>query len=206
MAGSMEMCKKIVADFMQMPESSAFLEPVPWKEWGLDDYPRIIKQPMDLGTVNRKITTGEYKDIYEFAYDMRLIWRNCCTYNQEGAEIYTLGKKLSDQFESRFREVESLIPSDKRHAEPDVATKRSFVDNLFKLSGEDLAKVIEVLNDRCESCLDKTNPELVDIIVDAIDNATFHYANSYVKSLLEKSVSVMEVENSTVCYKHETSG
>lgn len=39
--------------------------------------------------------------------------------------------------------------------EPDVATKRSFVDNLFKLSGEDLAKVIEVLNDRCESCLDK---------------------------------------------------
>ena len=28
-----------------------FLEPVPWKEWGLDDYPRIIKQPMDLGTV-----------------------------------------------------------------------------------------------------------------------------------------------------------
>ena len=39
---------------------------------------------------------------------MLLIWRNCCTYNQEGAEIYTLGKKLSDQFESRFREVESL--------------------------------------------------------------------------------------------------
>ena len=39
---------------------------------------------------------------------MRLIWRNCCTYNQEGAEIYALGKKLSDQFESRFREVESL--------------------------------------------------------------------------------------------------
>lgn len=42
--------------------------------------------------------------------------------------------------------------------------------------------------------------------MDAIDNATFHYANSYVKSLLEKSASVMEVENSTVCYKHETSG
>ena len=99
--------------------------------------------------------------------------------------------------------------------EPDVATKRSFVDNLFKLSGEDLAKVIEVLNDRCESCLDKgtaligqaaLQDTMKDIIVDAIDNATFHYANSYVKSLLEKSASAMEVENSTVCYKHETSG
>ena len=28
-----------------------FQSPVPWREWGLDDYPRIIKQPMDLGTI-----------------------------------------------------------------------------------------------------------------------------------------------------------
>lgn len=25
--------------------------PVPWKEWGLLDYPHIIKKPMDLSTV-----------------------------------------------------------------------------------------------------------------------------------------------------------
>ena len=29
-----------------------FQTPVPWREWGLDDYPRIIKQPMDLGTIS----------------------------------------------------------------------------------------------------------------------------------------------------------
>lgn len=28
-----------------------FLEPVKWKEWGLLDYPKIIKNPMDLSTV-----------------------------------------------------------------------------------------------------------------------------------------------------------
>ena len=44
------------------------------------------------------MTAGEYKDIFEFAYDMRLIWRNCCTYNQEGSEIYAVGKMLSDVF------------------------------------------------------------------------------------------------------------
>ena len=32
---------------------------------------------------------------------------------------------------------------------------RSFVDNLFKLTPEDLAKVVETLNERCESALDK---------------------------------------------------
>ena len=51
---------------------------------------------------------GEYKDIYEFAYDMRLVWRNCCTFNQEGSEIYDLGKKLSAVFEERFAKVEEL--------------------------------------------------------------------------------------------------
>jgi len=29
-----------------------FLEPVKWQEWGLKDYPKVIKHPMDLGTVN----------------------------------------------------------------------------------------------------------------------------------------------------------
>lgn len=29
----------------------AFLEPVDWKALGLTDYPIVIKQPMDLGTI-----------------------------------------------------------------------------------------------------------------------------------------------------------
>lgn len=28
-----------------------FLEPVKWKEWGLLDYPKVVKNPMDLGSV-----------------------------------------------------------------------------------------------------------------------------------------------------------
>ena len=52
------------------------------------------------------LASGDYKDIYEFAYDMRLIWRNCCTYNQEGSEVYLVGKKLSELFEERFSKIE----------------------------------------------------------------------------------------------------
>lgn len=39
--------------------------------------------------------------------------------------------------------------------EPSVEMKREFVDNLFRLSGAELAKVIEKLNERCDSALDK---------------------------------------------------
>lgn len=35
--------------------------------------------------------------------------------------------------------------------------KREFVDMLFKLMPEQLAKVVQILNERCPSCLDKVS-------------------------------------------------
>ena len=64
MTNPMEECQSILNYIMNQPDSGKYLEslfliiidpfqsPVPWREWGLDDYPRIIKQPMDLGTIS----------------------------------------------------------------------------------------------------------------------------------------------------------
>ena len=40
------------------PNSYDFREPVPWKELGLNDYPEIIKKPMDLRTVRKNLGKG----------------------------------------------------------------------------------------------------------------------------------------------------
>jgi hypothetical protein len=40
---------KLVLGLMSRPESLAFRDPVDWKGLGLDDYPAIVKAPMDLG-------------------------------------------------------------------------------------------------------------------------------------------------------------
>ena len=45
--------------------ATAFLEPVPWQEYELNDYPDIIKSPMDLGTVKSKMLKGEYQSYEE---------------------------------------------------------------------------------------------------------------------------------------------
>ena len=89
---------------------------------------------------------------------MRLIWRNCCTYNQEGAEIYTLGKKLSDLFESRFREVESLsspfspafIPSSVGQKAPARLLALCVENRMWRRSG--------CSSTTCSSCREKTSP------------------------------------------------
>ena len=46
---------------------------------GLHDYHDIIKRPMDLGTVKRKMDARVYADPEEFASDVRQIFINCFT-------------------------------------------------------------------------------------------------------------------------------
>ena len=42
---------KLIDVISSDPNAEAFLEPVDWKELELLDYPDIVKNPMDLGTV-----------------------------------------------------------------------------------------------------------------------------------------------------------
>ncbi|CAN0550738.1 unnamed protein product, partial [Ectocarpus sp. 12 AP-2014] len=41
-----------VNSFFNKPETLAFREPVNPKAMGIPDYPQIVKNPMDLGTVS----------------------------------------------------------------------------------------------------------------------------------------------------------
>ena len=78
---------KIVTSIMSRPESKVFHDPVDWKGLGLTDYPEIIKNPMDLGTIKTKIEAGSYNTTDETAADIRLVWYNCMLYNRDGSEV-----------------------------------------------------------------------------------------------------------------------
>ncbi|KAK8806807.1 hypothetical protein WA588_005607 [Blastocystis sp. NMH] len=109
---SLQLCKQLVMDLMKLPEAEPFSKPVPWEEWKLMDYPRIVKQPMDLGTVKKKLDNDEYHDIYAFADDVHLIWYNCFLYNPEGSEIRLVCQKISQKFEEKFKNMLSKLPEE----------------------------------------------------------------------------------------------
>ena len=108
MAGMHEM-EKIIHTLMQMPDSADFREPVDWRGLGLDDYPRVIAKPMDLGTVKQKIERkpGGYRNVNACVADIRLIWSNCKRYNGEGSDFYDLADRLSKQFEELFSKAKA---------------------------------------------------------------------------------------------------
>ena len=69
-----------------------FREPVDWQALGLFDYPQVIKKPMDLGLVKKKLKENKYKSIHDAADDFRLIWKNCMAYNADGSDFYNLAQ------------------------------------------------------------------------------------------------------------------
>jgi Bromodomain len=97
---------KMVQQFLVMKESEPFREPVNWKELELFDYPKIVKHPMDLGTIQNHIDRNDkYTYAAEIAYDMKLIWKNCMLYNAEKSDFHFLAKMYSKRFEDRYRRI-----------------------------------------------------------------------------------------------------
>ncbi|XP_031641633.1 bromodomain testis-specific protein isoform X4 [Oncorhynchus kisutch] len=79
-----------------------FYKPVDTEALGLRDYHDIIKQPMDLGTIRKKMDEREYMDAQEFAADFRLMFSNCYKYNPPTHEVVIMARKLQDVFEARW--------------------------------------------------------------------------------------------------------
>jgi len=109
---AMRKMSKLINYLMSRQDSAPFREPVDWKNLELFDYPKIVKKPMDLGTIKRKMERGQYTNgnVNECADDIRLIWTNCKTYNADGSDFYLLANSFSKRFEDRYRKIECKLP------------------------------------------------------------------------------------------------
>ncbi|CAB4424721.1 unnamed protein product [Rhizophagus irregularis] len=65
---------------------------------------KVIKNPMDLFTINLKLKNNQYTSLEEFEKDIRLIFCNCYTYNDVESEVYSSGKALEYIFNKKWNE------------------------------------------------------------------------------------------------------
>ncbi|KAM4575516.1 bromodomain testis-specific protein [Fundulus diaphanus] len=79
-----------------------FYTPVDAVALGLHDYHDIIKQPMDLSTIKKKMDQQEYADAKDFAADVRLMFSNCYRYNPPSHDVVYMARKLQEVFEGRY--------------------------------------------------------------------------------------------------------
>jgi bromodomain-containing factor 1 len=99
-----EMTKKQYAHFVW-----PFLAPVDPIALGIPTYFDIIKEPMDLSTIRKKLDLQEYNTPEEFEFDVRLMIQNCFSFNAPGTDIYNVGKQLETLFNTKWAEKASFM-------------------------------------------------------------------------------------------------
>ncbi|XP_015449663.1 bromodomain-containing protein 3 isoform X1 [Pteropus alecto] len=101
-------CESILKEMLSKKHAAyawPFYKPVDAEALELHDYHDIIKHPMDLSTVKKKMDSREYPDAQGFAADIRLMFSNCYKYNPPDHEVVAMARKLQDVFEMRFAKM-----------------------------------------------------------------------------------------------------
>ena len=76
------------------PEAVPFRSPVDPNALGIPDYYEIIKTPMDMSTIRRKLETGQYTDPWEYINDIFMMFENAWVYNRKTSRVYRYCSKV----------------------------------------------------------------------------------------------------------------
>eukprot|EP01035_Chromulina_nebulosa_P019436 gene19436-25316_t len=99
-------CMDLLKEMQKHPQGVYFLEPVDDIKLGIPDYKLIIQKPIDFSTINQKLQSNQYENSEQFAFDMRLVFRNAITYNQlRDHPVHIAARELSVKFEERYRVI-----------------------------------------------------------------------------------------------------
>jgi len=108
-------CDALLKNLLKRNTAAVFSAPVDWRALNLPDYPKLIKQPMDLGTVQEKLTHKDYKLLEDFSNDVRLVWKNAMVFNGADSVYFKNAKQLCDVAEKKLAELEqegaALMPA-----------------------------------------------------------------------------------------------
>ncbi|VDO73386.1 unnamed protein product [Schistosoma mattheei] len=80
-----------------------FTKPVDHQRLNLPDYPKIIKHPMDLGTIKQRLNLKFYHSSSECLDDLFTMFRNCYIFNKPGDDVVAMAMKLEQIARERLK-------------------------------------------------------------------------------------------------------
>jgi len=170
----MNECVSLLKFLTSKTECEPFLEPVDWQMYGLTDYPDIIKNPMDLGSVENRLLEGKYKDPSPFASDVRLVFDNCMRYNRPDSDLYLTAERLLKAFDKKFQKMKSGSGQNKKKEGEghgaSKAEKLKFSQIVNQLSPEQLGTLVEMIQKDCPAALNEEDDDEIEIEINQLDS------------------------------------
>uniref|UniRef100_A0A8D2LPV7 Bromodomain adjacent to zinc finger domain protein 2B n=1 Tax=Varanus komodoensis TaxID=61221 RepID=A0A8D2LPV7_VARKO len=99
----MALCSVLLSELETHEDAWPFLLPVNLKH--VPGYRKVIKKPMDFSTIREKLSSGQYPNLEAFAVDVRLVFDNCETFNEDDSDIGRAGHNMRKHFEKKWTEI-----------------------------------------------------------------------------------------------------
>jgi len=87
------------------PNAWPFHTPVDPIKLGISDYHDVIRTPMDLGTIEKRLKNLYYNDVSECIYDFTTMFVNCYVYNDINDYVVKLAKELEKWFHVKMADM-----------------------------------------------------------------------------------------------------
>ncbi|XP_058809499.1 homeotic protein female sterile isoform X3 [Phymastichus coffea] len=108
--------KGVIKPLWKHQFSWPFQQPVDAKKLNLPDYHKIIKQPMDLGTIKKRLENCYYWSGKECVQDFNTMFSNCYVYNKPGEDVVVMAQTLEKLFLTKVAQM----PKEEVELEPPV--------------------------------------------------------------------------------------
>lgn len=99
----LSVCHTLLSELGGHEDSWPFLTPVNTKQF--PTYKKIIRIPMDISTIRKKLNDGMYKLREEFKTDVNMMFHNCEIFNEDDSPVGKSGHNMKVFFASRWAEL-----------------------------------------------------------------------------------------------------
>lgn len=93
-------CNYVLVQIKKYKSAFPFLNPVDPKRDGVLNYFDIVKDPMDLSTVETNLASGVYRTSAEFHAHVNRIWSNSYTFNEKESLVHKLTVDMEKYYKS----------------------------------------------------------------------------------------------------------
>eukprot|EP00980_Cylindrotheca_fusiformis_P020978 scaffold7987_cov200-Cylindrotheca_fusiformis.AAC.7 len=111
-------CLPIVQQLIDDPFGWVFRDAVDPVVFGLPDYFEVVKNPMHLLLVKKKLENAVYTDMASFERDVKLVFENAILYNGEDSEVGQLAHTMMGVFEKEYKKVCEVVSNDLHPVKP----------------------------------------------------------------------------------------
>jgi len=143
-------CREVL-DFLYSMEADIVHFQKPVDKDKLPIYYEIIEHPMDFGSIERKLSMGEYRSYSEFKDDVQLIFSNAKKFNEKGSIIADSAERLSTAFKGRVMDsivsdTSNQVPSSASRSIVKSKQKESSRDNRLTVNSTEGKKIMKILS------------------------------------------------------------